>query len=216
MALKTIRLHAKTVLPYPYNTGPDATVVGSPPQWDDESDATYAISETEAGGTSTFRSPMAALDVLPARASKIVSVSAHLRYSTAYPDGAPGSPSVGLDVLRADDLAAPSAVYERSPAVLVGGPYEFDMTDYWPNPGQDDATNEADGILLRDALLAGAVWVPSVGVITTPTFKRSSLTIYETWLDVTYEATSGVRQFPIDNARVYPPPRRGRVIGGHQ
>lgn len=226
-SLRTIRLHAKTVLPYPFDTGPDATVVGPPPQWDDANDATYAISETDSSGTASFRGPMAALDLLPAKAAQIVAVSAHLRYTTEYPDGiAPTLPRIILNLLRADTLAGPSA-YSVSTSITGaptipngGGIHEFDWT-IWPNPGLDDATNAADGALIASALLDGSVWVPETTKLFSP-FRRSRLFIYETWLDVTYLADRRtVRQYPVDNAglssapRIHPPPRTGRIVGGH-
>lgn len=223
---KVVRLHATgPVETFQYSDlpgfYPEATIVGAPPQWDDGSDATWGRSQTDNASTD-FRSLMAQLGPLPTAvtADKVLSITAHLRFDTAHPAG---ETSRIYQFAIYDDAHRTSA---DSPVYQVGS-----RAPDFPDPPDDDLIHEVDYNIypigaefldlpaLVSAFHAGAWFNPST-VMPNP-WKRSALTVYEAWIDVEIAADSAVRQYPRDDtlglgnvARLYPPPRSGRMFGG--
>lgn len=227
---KVVRLHASGAVETFQNTDypgyyPAATIVGAPPQWDDNSDATWGRSQTQPDGvTDNWRAVAARLDALPATvtSAKVVSITGHVRYDTAHPGGAQ---------LRDFVMSLWDYAHRTSLDTNVWG--RFASSVAVPTPPNDDLIHEADFPIYRDtapydltAVLA-ALWggaLLNLGAVITGTSGselRSAVTVYEAWVDVEYAADSMVRQWPNDTGgltvtpRLYPPPRTGRIYGGH-
>lgn len=199
--LRFQRLYPGPVFSDPTVPGGPATIVGPPPEWNDSDDATYAISDTDASGSSSFRAPLADLDLLDPTVAQMSSVQVYVRYSTSYPDGFGtwGSfvlPRQARFVIYEPDGAIYSDVFNKTlDPPDDDGIHVFNET-VWPILDDPDYSTFVGGELLR-VFKAGSLFSVRTEVPTLPySFAQSAITTYEAWIEVNWETTEApvVRQ----------------------
>lgn len=227
----TVVAHTGAVGGYYEGTSFDLTptIIGSPPQWDDTSDATYAVAETTSDDHTSR--PIASFAPIPP-ATEMTGLRITVRYSTNYPDGtlAAGPPR--------------SIAYTLSTGTTPGASYEFPIfsqtTFGHPAIIDDDGIHEftldlgpfvalpfyqtglasifhGGGSIRFYAQNANSVGDPK---------KHAYLTVYKVLVELDVPGAPVVpvaRLWPRDDgrgissaARIYPRPKANRIVGGYR
>lgn len=207
------------VTPSPYL--PEAkwqpTIVGDPPQWADDDDATYALLEQE--GTSTIVKQSHAHAALPATPylDKIDPTTATVTFGFRYSGTTTGA---GLTL---------------EPELLLGGSTHVALFPYWSltadggvyeiTAAPAPSTLSYYGVTVADLVghLAAGDLTLAVRVGYGDTYQTRALYIYKAWVSVAFQClpshTPWLRQYPRSPLRQWPPERSyqrsNRRAGGY-